>query len=92
MNTHVQPVLEVVASVFLLHNPVKNYKNDKHVPLFCLLVLTQYSRAIQLGLLAFQAEKRLSPRQVGAYNLHLVGQKKHGCIAALEYWVLTSLM
>lgn len=44
MNTHMEPVLEVVASIFLLNKPVKN---DKRVFILFASVQSQYLKGMQ---------------------------------------------
>lgn len=67
-----EPVLEVVASVFLLRNPVTNHK---HVFILFASVLTQYSRAAILpGFLSSRQEKCFHHGK-WERSFHLVGQR-----------------
>lgn len=67
-----EPVLEVVASVFLLRNPVTNHK---HVFILFASVLTQYSRAAILpGFLSSRQEKCFHQGK-WEHSFHLVGQR-----------------
>lgn len=64
VNTHMEPVLEVVASVFLLHNPVKN---DKRGFIVCFSPNPVLKGCNPDRFSVLPGRKRLSPRQVGTH-------------------------